>query len=65
MEARRVAKILKIRPIDTCGVPVQAYRRNLITTREAEEILHSLVRVQSRISPNLYRRILHEIGLVS
>lgn len=64
MEARRVAKILKIRPIGTCGVLVQAYRRNLITARETEEILHSLVRAQFRISPNLYRRILHEIGLV-
>jgi len=64
MEATQVAKILKIRPIGTCGVLVQAYRRSLITAREAEEILHSLVRVQFRISPNLYRRILHEIGLV-
>ncbi|MEM4251604.1 MAG: DUF3368 domain-containing protein [Candidatus Bathyarchaeia archaeon] len=64
MEARRAAKILKIRPIGTCGVLVQAYRRRLVTATEAEEILHSLVRAQFRTSPSLYRRILHEIGLL-
>jgi len=64
-EARRVATILNIKPIGTCGVLIEASRKDLISAKEVEETLHSLIRVQFRIAPDLYRRILHEVGLIS
>jgi len=62
-EARRVARILDIRPIGTCGALVQAYRQDSITNREALQILDELVKAGFRISPTLYRRILDELRL--
>jgi len=64
-EARRVATILNIKPIGTCGVLIEASKRGLISAKEIEETLHSLIKVQFRIAPDLYRRILREVGLIS
>ncbi len=33
--ARRVSRILNIKPIGTCGIAVQAFRQGSITKREA------------------------------
>lgn len=62
-EARRVSRILNIKPIGTCGILVQAFRQASITKREALQILDDLVKVGFRISSAVYRRILDELGI--
>ena len=62
-EARRVSRILNIKPIGTFGTLVQAFRQDLITKREALQILDDLVKVGFRISSAVYRRILDELGI--
>lgn len=62
-EARRVARILRIKPIGTCGVLIEACKHGLVSVSEASEILGELVKAHFRISPALYRRILRELGL--
>ena len=59
--ARRVSRILNIKPIGTCGTVVQAYRQDTITKREALQIIDDLVKAGFRISPTVYRRILDEL----
>lgn len=61
-EARRVSRILKIKPIGTIGVLVQALRQDLIAKEEALQIIDDLVKVGFRISSAVYRRILDELG---
>ena len=61
-EARRVSRIMKIRPIGTIGILVQASRQDLITKGEALQIIDDLVKVGFRISSAVYRRILDELG---
>ena len=62
-EARRVSRILNIKPIGTCGIIVQASRQGSITKREALQILDDLVKVGFRIDLTVYHRILDELGL--
>lgn len=64
-EARRVARILSIKPIGTCGILINAHRENLVSASEVEEVLDRLVRAQFRIEPTLYRRILKELGVIT
>lgn len=60
-EARRVSRILKIKPIGTCGILVQAHRKGLISTNEAEQILDDLIKAKFRIDPTVYRSIIKEL----
>lgn len=62
-EARRVSRILNIKPIGTCGILVQTFRQASITEGEALQILDDLVKVGFRISSAVYRRILDELGI--
>lgn len=60
-EARRVSRILKIKPIGTCGVLVQAHKKGLISTNEAQQILDDLIEAKFRIDPTVYRSIIKEL----
>ena len=62
-EARRVSRILNIKPIGTCGIIVQECKQGSITGREALQILDELVKVGFRIGPTVYRRVFNELGL--
>jgi len=62
-EARRVSRILNIRPIGTCGIIVQSYRQGSTTRGEAVQIVDDLVKAGFRLDPTVYRRILDELGL--
>lgn len=62
-EARRVSRILNIKPIGTCGILVQAFRQASITEGEALQILDDLVKVGFRMSLAVYRRILDELDI--
>jgi len=55
-EARRVSRILSVKPIDACGVILQAYRRGLIAGREALKILDDLVKDRFKIEPTVHRQ---------
>ncbi len=61
-EARRVAKILNITPIGTCGIIIKAYKQGTVTRDEAIRILDELLKAGFRIDLELYRRILNELG---
>jgi len=60
-EARRVARILKIKPIGTCGILVQACREGLMSTNEAEQMLDDLVKAKFRIDPTVYRSVIRRL----
>ncbi len=60
-EARRVARILKIRPLGTCGILVQGYRKGLTSANEAEQTLDDLVKAKFRIDPTVYRSVIREL----
>ena len=62
-EARRVSRILRIKPIGTIGILVRALRQDLIAEGEALQIIDDLVKVGFRISSAVYRRILDELGI--
>ena len=62
-EARRISKILNIRPIGTCGIIVQSCRQGSTTTGEAVQIVDDLVKAGFRVDVTVYRRILDELGL--
>lgn len=62
-EARRVSRILNIKPIGTCGVILQAWRKGSITRADALQTLDDLVKVGFRIESTVYRRALDELGL--
>jgi len=64
-EARRIANILRIKPIGTCGMLIQANRLGVISTQEAEKILDELIKTQFRIEPAVYRRIVKEISSIT
>lgn len=55
--ARRVSRILKIKPIGTCGILVQAHRKGLISTNEAEQVLDDLIKAKFRVDSTVYRLI--------
>lgn len=60
-EARRVSRILEIKPIGTCGILVQAHRKSLISTNEAEQVLDNLIRAKFRIDSTLYSSIIKKL----
>ncbi len=60
-EARKVSKMLNITPIGTCSIIIKAYKQRLITKNEALQTLDEFLKNGFRISPEVYRRILHEI----
>ena len=60
-EARRVSRILKINPIGTCGILVQAHRKGLISINEAQEILDNLIKVKFRIDSIVYSSIIKQL----
>lgn len=60
-EARRVSRILKINPIGTCGILVQAHRKGLISINEAQEILDNLIKVKFRIDSIVYSSITKQL----
>lgn len=61
-EARRVAKLLRITTIGTCGILLQARKKGLTSNHEARQILNDLVQAKFRIETTLYRQILDELG---
>ena len=61
-EARRVSRILNIKPIGTIGILVQAFRQASITEEEALQMLDDLIKAGFRISSAVYRRVLDELG---
>lgn len=60
-EARRVSRILNIKPVGTLGVLVEAYRQGLIAKAEALQILEALMKTGFRMSVSVYRRVLDEM----
>lgn len=62
-EARRVSRVLSIKPIGTCGIIIQACRQGSITSRKALQIMDELVKAGFRIGPTVYRRAFDELGL--
>ena len=62
-EARRVSRILNVRPIGTCGIIIQSCRQGSTTSVEAIKIVDDLVKTGFRLDLTLYRRILDELGL--
>ena len=62
-EARRVSRMLNVKPIGTCGIILQACRQGSITSGEALQMLDELVKAGFRIGPTVYRRVFEELGL--
>ncbi|MEM3713071.1 MAG: DUF3368 domain-containing protein [Thermoproteota archaeon] len=60
-EARRVSKILRITPIGTFGVIIQAFRQNSITKNEALKTLDDLIKAGLRIDSTLYRMMIKKL----
>jgi uncharacterized protein len=60
-EARKVSRILDVKPVGTLGVLVEAYKRGLITKAEALQTLETLMKAGFRMSVLVYRRVLDEI----
>jgi len=60
-EARRVLRILRIKPIGICGILVQAHRKGLISTNEAEQIMDDLIKAKFRIDPTVYHLIIKKL----
>jgi len=60
-EARRVSRILNIRPVGTLGVLVEAYRLGLIIKVEALQTLEDLMKAGFGMSVSVYRRVLDEV----
>lgn len=60
-EARRVSKILRITPVGTFGVIIQAFRQNSITKNEALKTLDDLIKAGLRIDSTLYRMMIKKL----
>jgi len=60
-EAGRVARIFIIRPIVTCGILILAFRKDLISADEVEQILDDLTRAKFRIDLTVYRSVIKEL----
>lgn len=60
-EARRVWRMLRIKPIRTCGILVQACRKGLLSINEAQEMLDNLIKAKFRIVPIVYSSIIKEL----
>jgi predicted nucleic acid-binding protein len=63
-EARRVSRILKVKPIGTCGVLINACKQGLISAEEAEQMLDRLVKAGFRIDPVVYSMVIRELRRV-
>lgn len=57
-EARKVARILNIKPVGTLGLVIQALKIAAITKKETETIVDDLINAGLRIDVALYRKIL-------
>jgi predicted nucleic acid-binding protein len=62
-EARRVSRIMNIKPIGTIGVLVQAFKQSCITEGEALQALDDLVKAGFRISTAVYRGVIEELSV--
>ena len=62
-EARKVSKMLNIRPIGTIGTVIQCQRQNIIIKKQAVQIVDDLINAGLRIDTILYRRILNELNI--
>ena len=60
-EARKVSRILNVKPVGTLGVLVEAHRMGLIKKAEALQTLEGLIKAGFRMSVPLYRRVLEEL----
>jgi predicted nucleic acid-binding protein len=60
-EARRVSRILNIKPVGTLGVLVEAHKQGLITKAEALQTMETLMKAGFRMSVPVYRRVLDEM----
>ena len=60
-EARKVAKMLSIKPVGTLGTVIRARKLGLITKRETEAIIDDLINSGLRIDIALYKKILDVI----
>ena len=60
-EARRVSRILNIKPVGTLGILVKAYRQGSITKAEVLQVLEDLMKAGFRMSVSVYRRVLGEM----
>lgn len=60
-EARRVSRILKIKPVGTCGILIQAHRKGLISTKATDQILDDLIKAKFRIDLAVYRSVIREL----
>jgi len=60
-EARRVSKVLNVRPVGTLGILVEARKQGLITRAEALQTLEDLMKAGFRMSVLVYRRVLDEL----
>lgn len=60
-EARRVSRILNIKPVGTLGILVKAYRQGSITKAEVLQVLEDLMKAGFRMSVSVYRRVLDEM----
>jgi hypothetical protein len=63
-EARRVARILKVKPVGTLGVLINACKEGLISVEEAEQMLDQLVKAGFRIDPVVYGRVIKKLRRV-
>ena len=61
-EARRASRILKVKPIGTCGILINARKQGLISTKEAEQTLDDLVKAGFRIDPVVYRMVIRKLS---
>lgn len=62
-EARRIAKMLNIKPVGTCGIIIAAYKRGIVDRKTAIDTINELIKAGLRISTLLYKKILHELGI--
>ena len=60
-EARRVSRVLNIKPVGTLGILVKAYRQGSITKAEVLQVLEDLMKAGFRMSVSVYRRVLDEM----
>lgn len=60
-EARKVAKMLSIKPVGTHGAVIQALKLGFITKRETKAIVDDLINSGLRIDIALYKKILDVI----
>jgi hypothetical protein len=60
-EARRTARLLRIKSIGSCGILIQAHKKGLISTSEAQQALNDLIKAEFRIDPTVYQTIINKL----